>query len=68
MKVTITVHEKDLVYTGVTQVETTKDHVVLILKDDYTVSDESFSSEHNISVVPFRHHFVDCSNIFVVDN
>lgn len=68
MKVIVTVHMKDIMYTEVSQVSTTRDNVVLTLKDDYTVSDESFSREHNISVVPFIHQFVDCSGIFVVED
>lgn len=67
MKVIVTVHMKDIVYTGVVLVRTEGDNVILTLKDDYTVSDQSFSMEHNISFVPDIHHFVDCSSIAVIE-
>lgn len=68
MKVIVTVHMKDIMYTKVAQVGTTRDTVVITLKDNYTVSDESFVKEHNISVVPFIHQFNDCSGIFVAED
>ena len=67
MRVLITLHEKKLVYTGVILVRTKGNDVILTLKDDYTVSDQSFSMENNISFVPYIHHFVDCSSISVIE-
>ena len=68
MKVIITVHMKELVYTGVTLVKTKGDHVFILLDYDYTVSDYSFSSEHNTSATNFIHHFVGCSEVVIVEN
>ena len=68
MKVIITLHKKDLVYTGVTLVRTKGNHVIMTLKDDYTVSDQSFSSKYNVSCVPFIHHFVGCSDVVLADD
>ena len=67
MKVIITLHEKDLVYTGVTLVRTKGNHVIILLKDDYTVNDESFSNTYNVSFVPFTHHFVGYSDVVIAD-
>ena len=68
MKVIITLHEKDLVYTGVTLVRTKGNHVIILLKDDYTVNDESFSNTYNVSFVPSIRHFVGYSDVVIVDN
>ena len=67
MKVIITLHGKDLVYTGVTLVRTKGNEVIMTLKDDYTVSDQPFSSKYNVSCVPFIDHLVDCSSVIVLD-
>ena len=67
MKVIITLHEKDLVYTGVTLVRTKGNHVIILLKDDYTVNDESFSDTYNVSFVPYIRHFVGYSDVVIAD-
>ena len=68
MRVIVTIHMKKLVYTGVVLVTTKGNEVTMTLKDDYTVSDQSFSSKYNVSFIPFINHFVDCSSVIVVDN
>ena len=67
MRVIVTVHMKKLVYTGILAVRIKGNEVIMTLKDDYTVSDQSFSIKYNISCVPFIDHLVDCSSVDVID-
>ena len=67
MKVIITLHGKDLVYTGVTLVRTKGNEVIILLKDDYTVNDESFSNSYNVSCSASIRHFVGYSDVVIAD-
>ena len=68
MRVIVTVHMKQLVYTGVVLVRTKGNEVIILLEYDYTVNDQSFSSKYNVSSVPFIDHLVDCSSVDVIDD
>ena len=67
MKVIITLHGKDLVYTGVTLIRIKENHVIILLKDDYTVNDESFSNKYKDSSVPSIRNFVGYSDVVIAD-